>query len=370
MKQIFSYNKFNEDVADGLVESLVTLSEKALEGKANTAEYQDANSEFSAKFMQYCVEQGGMTWTGMEMIKSPMVYKKTGFLETFDTIMAGAITPVVPTVAAMGYEQLYDVVQVGFGDNAKYTVDSNELFIVSSLAEGIARGGVQTASNTEYTVTAKREQVALYVDWYHVASGKLDWGKLIAKIGASFAAYIQARLAKVMADVITNNNDVATGNKDGIAGYIANGMTDENWLKTARNIKLANGGADVYALGTSIALASVLPDSTKGFRYGEDSAIIKTGFLPDYKNVPMIELGNALVPNTINGTPEVVLPDDIIYMLPLGMNKPIKVVFEGQTVSVEKDAMFAADHAYGFVVDMRMGMDAVVGSKFGAIQLT
>ena len=204
----------------------------------------------------------------------------------------------------------------------------------------------------------------------HVASGKLDWGKLIAKIGASFAAYIQARLAKVMADVITNNGNVATANKDGIAGYIANGLTDENWLKTARNIKLANGGADVYALGTSIALASVLPDSAKGFRYGEDSAIVKTGFLPDYKNVPMIELGNALVPNTINGTPEVVLPDDIIYFLPLGMNKPIKVVMEGNTVSVEKDAMFAADHAYGFVVDMRMGMDAVVGSKFGAIQLT
>lgn len=173
-----------------------------------------------------------------------------------------------------------------------------------------------------------------------------------------------------MADVITNNSNVTTANKDGIAGYIANGLTDENWLKTARNIKLANGGADVYALGTSIALASVLPDSTKGFRYDENSPIVKTGFLPDYKNVPMIELGNALVPNTINGTPEVVLPDDIIYFLPLGMNKPIKVVFEGQTVSVEKDAMFAADHAYGFVVDMRMGMDAVVGSKFGAIQLT
>ena len=32
--------------------------------------------------------------------------------------------------------------------------------------------------------------------------------------------------------------------------------------------------------------------------------------------------------------------------------------------------MFAADHAYGFVVDMRMGMDAVVGSKFRAIQLS
>ena len=202
-----------------------------------------------------------------------------------------------------------------------------------------------------------------------MASGRQDWGKLLQKIGASFAAYIQARLAKVMSTIITNNTDVATNNQDGIAGYMANGLTDENWLKVSRLVKLANGGADVYALGTSIALASVLPDSSKGFRYGEDSALVKDGFLPDYKNVPMIELGNALVPNTINGEPEVVLPDDIIYMLPLGMNKPIKVVFEGNTVSVEKDPLFAADHTYGFTVDMRMGMDAIVGSKIRAIQL-
>mgnify|MGYP006903495555 CR=1 FL=1 len=224
MKQIFSYNKFNDEVADSLVETLVTLSQKSLEGKGNTADYQDANNQFSEAFMKFCVESAGMTWTGMDMIKNPMVYKKQSFLETFDTIMAGAITPVVPTVAAMGYEQLYDVVQVGFGDSAKFEVDSNELFIVNSMAEGIARGGVQTASNTEYTIAAKREQVALYVDWYHVASLKQDFGKLVAKIGASFAAYIQARLAKVMASAITD------ASKHGIAGYIANGMTDANWL--------------------------------------------------------------------------------------------------------------------------------------------
>lgn len=315
MKQIFSYNKFNEDIADSLVETCYSLAQKSIEGKNNTPEYVEANKTFNTEFMKYCVESNGMKWTGLDMIKNPMVFKKTGFQETFNTILAGAITPVVPTVASAGYEQLYDVVQVGFGDSAKYTIDSNELFIVNSLAEGIARGGVQTASNNEYTVTAKREQVSLFVDWYHVSSNKLDWGKLLQKIGASFAAYIQARLAKVMASVIARNNDVNTNNQDGIAGYIANGLTDENWLLTARDIKLANGGADVYALGTSIALASVLPDSAKGFRYGEDSAIVKDGFLPDYKNVPMIELGNALVPNTINGTPEVVLPDDIIYMI-------------------------------------------------------
>lgn len=52
-----------------------------------------------------------------------------------------------------------------------------------------------------------------------------------------------------------------------------------------------------------------------------------------------------------------------------GLPIDIKVVFEGNTVSVEKDPLFAADHTYGFTVDMRMGMDAIVGSKIRAINL-
>ena len=186
---------------------------------------------------------------------------------------------------------------------------------------------------------------------------------MCARVGASFAAFIQGKLAKAMASAIANAAD------HGIAGYIANGMTDTNWLTVARNLKLANGGADIYALGTNIALADVLPANAQEFRYGENSAIVKTGFLPEYKNVPLVELGNALVPNTINGTPAVVLPDDVIYLLPLGMYKPVKCVFEGNSVSIEKDPMYAVDHTYGFTVDIRMGVDVVIGSKVGAIEL-
>lgn len=81
-------------------------------------------------------------------------------------------------------------------------------------------------------------------------------------------------------------------------------------------------------------------------------------------------MGNALVPNTINGTPEVIVPDDIIYMLPMGMYKPVKVVIEGNTVTINQDPMYAADHTYGMTVTMHLGVDCVVGSKFGAIHLS
>lgn len=95
---------------------------------------------------------------------------------------------------------------------------------MNDLAEGIRNGAQQTASNTEYTLQAQRQSVSLYCDWYHVSSGKINWGSFLAKIGASFAAYAQGRVAKAMADVITNAGE------HGIAGYIANGLTDANWL--------------------------------------------------------------------------------------------------------------------------------------------
>jgi len=42
-------------------------------------------------------------------------YLLTFMLHRFDTLLAQMITPVVPTVVAAGYENLYDVTQVGWG---------------------------------------------------------------------------------------------------------------------------------------------------------------------------------------------------------------------------------------------------------------
>lgn len=125
-------------------------------------------------------------------------------------------------------------------------------------------------------------------------------------------------------------------------------------------------------MGTNLALANIMPaaSATSAFRYGEDSAIIKTGFLPSYKNVPLYEIQNALKPNTINGaTVETVVPDDMIYFMAMGQDKPIKVAIEGQNVVVNTDPLNSADHCYCMTVDMRVGVDAIVGAKFGYMDM-
>ena len=195
----------------------------------------------------------------------------------------------------------------------------------------------------------------------------MDWGRFGVKVGLAYAAYIEGKVVKAMESCVTPS----MASKQGISGYIANGFSDANWITTARNVELANGGSSVYALGTKIALQNVLPDQTATslFRYDENSAIVKKGYLPAYKEVPMIELGQALVPNTINGVPQTIVSDKIIYMIPLGMYKPVKVVFEGNTLTVEKNPLEMKDHTYCLTVNLMVGVDVVVGSKFGAIIL-
>lgn len=176
MRQMFSYTKFNDEVADNIVETFTTLVQKSIEGKNNTREYQEANAKLNETFMKYCVEAiPGAKFNSLEDVKNPMIHKDIFFIQKFNTVLAQAITPVVPTVIAAGYDELYDVTQVGYGDNAKYFVESNELFIVNDMAEGIARGGVQTTYNTEYTVQARRKQISIYVDWLTLLL-KDSWG--------------------------------------------------------------------------------------------------------------------------------------------------------------------------------------------------
>ena len=366
MRQIFSHKMAGNEEIDALVIAFSALVDAVKDGTNGTNEYKENNVTFNEAISKYCVEQSGMTFSGLDMMADPMTTVKGSFKDTFATVISEIITPVVPKITSDRYATFYDVTQVGFGDSAQYEVESNELFVVTESAEGIARGGMQTIYNNEYTVQATKKEITVGIDWYRVAAGKQDWGVFGYKVAKSFANYINASAIKAMTSVISDADKRA---EHGIAGYYASGFSDQNWLTIAKNVSLANGGATVYALSTNVGLAKVLPDSTKGFRFGEDDSIVKNGFLPDYKKVPLLEIDNALYPNTINGTPISMVGDDYIYFIAMDSKKPIHVVFEGNTVTVAPDPHNTADDTFSMTISMRMGVDVVVGSKFGTLFL-
>lgn len=366
MSKMFTFaHAGKNDILDSLVASFVELVDlRSKKDFVKNESYNEKNAIFNESIIKYCVEQSGREFENLDMVKDPMVVGRQSFKEMFDTVIAQVLTPVMPKLTSEKYNTLYDVTQVGFGDNGKYIVESNELFIISEEAEGISRGGIQTLYNEEYTVKASKRTVTIGVDWYHVAAGIHDWGAWGVKVARSYDAYITAAVIKALTGVIATQEEMA---KKGLGGYYANGINDTNWLTVARNVSLANGGVPVYAMGTNIALAEVLPEATDGFRFGSNDAYVVDGYLPHYKKVPLIEIDNALVPNTINNTPKTIVGDDYIYMIAMGAYRPVKIVFEGHSVSVHEDAQNTKDHTYSLTIDMRMGVDVIAGSKFGVI---
>lgn len=364
MKMKYSYHSERlNDEQNELVQAFYDLSMDFKAGKANDKEYLKKNAKFSEKIGEYCVKSSGNEWTGAEMLKNPQFTNyNTNFTTHFSTILSQAITPVVPALTSREYERLWDVVQVGWGDNAKYEVESNELFIVYDIAEGINRQNLQTTYNTEYTVSASKRQISTSVDWYKVASGKFDWGKMGVKIAQSFMVHLQLLVINAMTKCVANAADW------GIAGYKKIGATDENWISLRQLVSAANN-SDVYAIGTYDALAKITPHDA-GFRFGPTDDLVTVGYLPSYKLVPMVELDQAILPGTINSAkPSLVIPNDYIYFIPMGFNKPVKVVYEGDNVLVNVDPLKTTDLTLGLTISMYVGADVIVGSKFGVLDV-
>lgn len=366
MSKVYTFASAGQnEVMDNLVAVFSEIvDERKSKNFVNNDSYKEKNKAFSEALLKYCFEESGKEYTGLDMVKNPMNVNRTSFKETFDTVIAQVITPVMPKLTSERYASLFDVDQVGFGDNAKYEVDSNELFIISEAAEGIARGGIQTLYNTEYTVRATKRTVTVGLDWYHVAAGVQDWGLWGMKLSKSFEAYIIAAVVKALTSVVSTAEGRTA---HGIGGYFANGIDDKNWIQLRQNVSYANGGVPVYALGTSVGLGDILPSSEMGFRFGSDDPYVTVGHLPTYKDVPLIEVDNALIPNTINNTPVSLIDDNYIYMIAMGSHRPVKVVFEGNQVTVANDPIQSKDNTYAMTIDMRIGVDVIAGSKFGVI---
>lgn len=132
-KLTFNYSAGLDETQENLVLAFNELVADFRDNKSGTKEYKENNAKFTESFVRYCVEEAGRKFTGLDMIKNPqLALHNSRFVETFNTLLAQMITPAVPAVTSDEYTTLWDVHQVGWGDNAKFEVESNELTISSS----------------------------------------------------------------------------------------------------------------------------------------------------------------------------------------------------------------------------------------------
>ena len=131
------------------------------------------------------------------------------------------------------------------------------------------------------------------------------------------------------------------------------------------NVKRASGASSVTLFGTDVAL-EYLEDAELKDHPSDDlnAQLIRTGRIGTWYGETLVELPNAFKQGS--ALKEQVIKDNIIYVVPNNVNKPVKMVVEPELMDINESGV-RVDDTIEFAVRFSFGCNVVTGCMLGAI---
>lgn len=236
------------------------------------------------------------------------------------------------------FNSLVDFRNVALGDKNIFEVEDSTLFVVSDAAEGtqgIRRqrlGGVsQTSIPTTFRV------VKIYEELNRVLSGQVDFNYFINKVSESFRQ-------KLLNDIYSLWINATANDFGGTTYFPAAGTYDEDaLLDLVSHVEAAAGGKTATIVGTKKAVRNLAPSIQSE---GSKSDLYNLGYYGKFYGTPVV-----VTPQRHKvGSTQFVMDDNMLTVI-AGDDKPLKVVYEGQSTIVLGEPMqnrdFTQDYFYG-----------------------
>lgn len=158
MLQLFNY-KHTNDSLDAIVDQALSLARQTYEGK-KSEDYTEINNSVLKGVGKYITSgtqfEKAYEEKGLSLFKNPQVTRNTAVRENFNVVISQIVTAIVPEVVNDAFSRfIAEVHQVGFGDTARFIIQSNDLFRVNMKAEGVRKGVDQPIFDNEITVNAQ-----------------------------------------------------------------------------------------------------------------------------------------------------------------------------------------------------------------------
>lgn len=243
-------------------------------------------------------------------------------------VVSAMVDMILPEVLHRNIGAYTEIRNTGWGDITQFQVKPNELFVVSKAS----RLGKRTTELHKWysgyvTVTPEPRQMTVYVSLMRVLEGKESLAEFINVMIRSFEYTFNQDVYSAFSTAMDTIDSTAdTGLQ--VAGY-----SSSEFARISQAVRTWNGGGQVVAMGTQVALSSVLPENAN-YRYDIDSDFAKMGYMNNYMGTQLMvmpQLADYSDPYAMK------LDDDKIYFLSLSGDKIVKVVLEGSTLSWQDD---------------------------------
>lgn len=274
------------------------------------------------------------------------------------------IEELVDVIVETGFKQneffnkLVDYRNLSLGDKNKFFADTDTNFVVSKIADGIAtprRQRIAEARSVE--VDTSIHAIRMYEEFSRFMSGRIDWNELVDAVTKAFNN-------EILNDIYATISGVSASTPGLDANYVPTaGSYSEDTLVGLIDLIEAATGKTAIIMGTRAALrklnTAVTADAAKDDMYN-------MGYIGKFNGTNVYRIPQVITSGT--GSTKA-FDDNKIYVF-AGDDKPIKFVYEGDPILLDKTELGNADMSVEYLCAIKWGCGLIVGEKFAIYETT
>lgn len=199
--------------------------------------------------------------------------------------------------------------------------------------------------------------IKVYAEFERLLTGLEDFSTLVGKITEAFDRYVNQALYETL---------IGIGTTLGSQWYKASAINDttKETLRTlVMDVSMATG-SEVVIMGTYAALSKVYDLTNVSWASGDmKNEKHTTGRFGYWEGIRLVELKQGF---KLNDTTQYLIANDVLFIMPVGIEPMIKLVYEGDTQTYQvQDAGTHMDMTYDYEVQTKMGIGVITNQKFG-----
>lgn len=271
-------------------------------------------------------------------------------------LISETVTTILPVTIDEELNFFAEVKNVNWGDQLVFEVTDPRLFEVAMVSDGNTNVRAQRLDNGKLTLTPQNRTIKIYEEFYRWVSGRIDWAVMVDRVTRSFLNQIRTDIYGKIYNSYAN-----LGATYGVTGA----FDDQEFVTLAQHVEAGTGGLKPMVFGTKLALSKIMKDQ---YFYSGDmtKALNEKGFLPNYLGYDLVEIQQSHTANTDTFA----IDNNFLLFVPAGVNKLVKIGFEGSTIVRESSPQDNADESIEYSFKQKYDIGVLSAGKYGIYKLS
>lgn len=348
--KFMSFNQLMLDVANNNLEDGITVKE--------------ANAKITAMFKQIigCDEKS----TKSEIRKA---------IRKNQQVLFDLIEEVVPNLLQTGWQdnpffnEFVETRNIDIGDqNVFYTEDETILTVSKVSGNHWDLDRQRLGKGTTFSVATSWYGIAVYSEYEKLLTGLEDFATFVTKLYEAVDRFVNESIYEAFLSAAKELPGGVGGGGQWIKTGELGSATKDTFMTLIEDVQMATG-MDVVIMGTKAALSKLegmqkidwVSNEMKNERH-------TTGKLGYFEGIRLVEIKQGF---KLNDTSKRLVDDKQLFIMPVGDNRFVKVVNEGQPEMRQvQDNVTNQDMTYDFRYMFKMGVGVQLGLRFGVWSIT